>query len=161
MFFVTSSFDFIVKGEKIQRLCLIHPKSKNFSRFHVISNLAVYVWNIKYRWKQKLITQFVCKSRDKSFKHIYSMIGQCLSNKNKSTTMSKSKNFSNLNKACYVKIQKLFRSKQGLSLIPDEKVLSSRMMPIWLKYERSRLYLFCFRWCEVIEPGGPPSSGLV
>jgi len=48
---------------------------------------------------KKLITQFACKSRDKSFKLSYSMIGQCLSNENESATLSKSKNFLNLNKA--------------------------------------------------------------
>ena len=38
--------------------------------------------------EKKLITQFYCKSRDESFKPSYSMIGQCLINKNESATMS-------------------------------------------------------------------------
>ena len=33
----------------------------------VISNLMTHIWNIKYRRKQKLITQFSYKSRDESF----------------------------------------------------------------------------------------------
>ena len=52
--------------------------------------------------KQKLIVQFTCKSRDESSKPSYSMIRQCLSNKNKSATN--------------IKIQKLFASKQDLIL---------------------------------------------
>jgi len=36
---------------------------------------------------------FTCKSRDESFKPSYSMIGQCLSNKNESATVSESKKF--------------------------------------------------------------------
>jgi len=47
---------------------------------------------------KKIITQFVCKSRDKSFKPSYSMIGQCLLNKNENVIVSKSKNFLDLNK---------------------------------------------------------------
>jgi len=58
----------------------------------------IYAWSIKYRWKQKIITQFVCKSRDESFKSSYFMIGQYLSNKNEIVTVSKSKNFSHLNR---------------------------------------------------------------
>jgi len=27
----------------------VHPKTKNFSRFSVTSNLAVHAWSIKYR----------------------------------------------------------------------------------------------------------------
>ena len=47
------------------RPCIV---SKNFqSRFLITSNLASHAWSIKYRWKQKLITQFTCKSRDESF----------------------------------------------------------------------------------------------
>ena len=57
------------------RPCLIHPKTKNFLRFSVISNLTAHTWSIKYSWKQKLITQFACKSRDESFKPSYFMIG--------------------------------------------------------------------------------------
>jgi len=41
--------------------------SKKNSRFPVTSNLAAHTWCIKYRRKQKLITQFVCKSRNESF----------------------------------------------------------------------------------------------
>jgi hypothetical protein len=33
----------------------------------VTSNLAAHAWSIKCRRKKKLITQFSCKSRDKSF----------------------------------------------------------------------------------------------
>jgi len=47
---------------------------------------------------KKLIALFACKSRDKSFKPSYSMLEQYLSNKNKSATVSKSKNFLDLNK---------------------------------------------------------------
>jgi len=45
---------------------------------------------------KKLITQFTCKSRDKSFKPSYSKIEQCLSNKNKSATVPKTKKISEL-----------------------------------------------------------------
>ena len=48
---------------------------------------------------KKLIVQFICKSRDESFKLSYSMIGQCLSNKTESATMSKTKNICELNNA--------------------------------------------------------------
>ena len=65
-------------------------------------NLPAHAWSIKYRWKQKLITQFVCKSRDESFKPSYSMIGYFLSNKNESATVLKFKNISDLNKALLV-----------------------------------------------------------
>jgi len=40
---------------------------QKFSRFSITSNLAAHAWSIKYRRKQKLITQFTCKSRDESF----------------------------------------------------------------------------------------------
>ena len=43
------------------------PKSKKFSKFSVTSNLAAHAWSINYKQKQKLITQFVCKSQDESF----------------------------------------------------------------------------------------------
>jgi hypothetical protein len=49
--------------------------------------------------KIKLITQFICKSQDQSFKSNYSMIEQYLSNKNKSATVSFSKKNLKLNKA--------------------------------------------------------------
>ena len=49
--------------------------------------------------KQKLIAQFMCKSRDESFKPSYSIIEQYLSNKNKSTTVPSPKKFWELNKA--------------------------------------------------------------
>ena len=52
--------------------------------------------------KTKTNVQYTYKSRDESFKPSYSMIGQCLLNKNESATVSKSK--------------KNFGSKQGLSL---------------------------------------------
>jgi len=41
---------------------------KNF-KIPVTSNLAAHAWSIKFRRKQKLIIQFVCKSRDESFDH--------------------------------------------------------------------------------------------
>jgi hypothetical protein len=31
--------------------CLVHPKTKIFSRFSVTSNLVTHAWSIKYRWK--------------------------------------------------------------------------------------------------------------
>ena len=83
----------------IFNLCLVHPKTKNFSRFSITSNLTTYAWSIKYRYKQKLIAQFACKSGDESFKPSYFMIEQYLSNKSKSATLSKSKNILDLNKA--------------------------------------------------------------
>jgi len=49
--------------------------------------------------ENKIITHFVCKSRDEYFKLNYSMIGQCLSNKNEGATVSKFKNFLDINKA--------------------------------------------------------------
>ena len=33
------------------RPCLVHPKSKKFSRFFIKSNLAAHAWSIKYRRK--------------------------------------------------------------------------------------------------------------
>ena len=41
--------------------------SQNFSRFLITSNFAANTLSIKYRRKQKLITQFAYKSRDESF----------------------------------------------------------------------------------------------
>jgi len=55
--------------------------------------------NIKYKWKQKLITQFDCKSQDESFELSYSMFEQCLPNKNESDTGHENKIFWELNKA--------------------------------------------------------------
>jgi len=52
--------------------------------------------------EKKLITQFICKSRDDFFKLSYSMIGQCLSNKKQ--------------KCCSIVFSKLFGTKQGLHL---------------------------------------------
>jgi len=49
--------------------------------------------------KIKLIAQFICKSRDESFKPSYFMIRQCLSNKNENATVLESKKISDLNKA--------------------------------------------------------------
>ena len=51
----------------LPRPCLVHPKSKKFSRFSVTSNLVAHARSIKYRRKQKLITQLSWKSRDESF----------------------------------------------------------------------------------------------
>jgi len=31
------------------RPCLVHPKTKNFSRFSITSNLVAYAWSIKCR----------------------------------------------------------------------------------------------------------------
>jgi hypothetical protein len=42
----------------------VNPKSATVS---VTSNLAVHAWSTKCRRNKKLITQFSCKSRDKSF----------------------------------------------------------------------------------------------
>ena len=47
----------------------------------------------KNKNKQKQVTQFVCKSRDESFKPNYFMIKQCLSNKIESAIVLKFKNF--------------------------------------------------------------------
>ena len=52
--------------------------------------------------KTKLIAQFVCKSRDEFFKSSYSIIRQCLLNKNKNTTVSKFKNILNLHMAIVI-----------------------------------------------------------
>ena len=70
---------------------LVHPKTKNFSRFPITSNLAAHVWSIKYRRKQKLIAQFHYNLRDESFQPRKSMIGQYLPNKNENTTVPKIK----------------------------------------------------------------------
>jgi hypothetical protein len=42
---------YLEKREKQLQLrhCLVHPKTKIFSRFSVISNLAAHAWRIKYR----------------------------------------------------------------------------------------------------------------
>jgi len=45
---------------------------------------------------KKLIAQFTYKSRDESFKSSYSIIGQCLWNKNKNATVLQTKKFSEL-----------------------------------------------------------------
>jgi len=60
-------------------------------------------------WK-KLSEPFACKSRDKFFKSNYSMIEQCLSNKNESAKVSKSKNFLDLNKSLERQISKFTKS---------------------------------------------------
>jgi hypothetical protein len=73
--------------------------SQNFSRFSVTSNLRAHAWSIKYTWKQKLFAQFICKPRDKSFEPSYSIIGQCLSNKNESAIVPFFTGFYQLNKA--------------------------------------------------------------
>jgi len=52
----------------------------------------MYIWSIKYKPKQKLITQFVYNLQDKSSEPSYSMIRQQLSNTNESATVPK--NFS-------------------------------------------------------------------
>jgi len=48
---------------------------------------------------KKLIAQFTCKSRDESFKPSYSMIEQCVPNKNESVMILQPKKFWELNKA--------------------------------------------------------------
>ena len=75
--------------------------SQKFSRFPVTSNLTAHAWSIKYTWKQKLFAQFICKPRDESFEPSYSIIGQCLSNKNESATVPFT-SFCELNKAYLV-----------------------------------------------------------
>ena len=77
------SKDFWKFTSKTKKPCLVHLKTKNLSRFSIISNFVAHTWSIKYGWKQKQIVQFACKSWDKSFKHSYSIIKQCLSIKNK------------------------------------------------------------------------------
>jgi len=41
----------VVSGERLPQLgsCLVHPKTKKFSRFLVTSNLAAHAYSIKYR----------------------------------------------------------------------------------------------------------------
>jgi len=73
----------------------MHPKTLQDSPSHQILRHIHETLNID---KKKLIVQFTCKSRDKSFKPSYSMIRQCLSNKNEIATVSKSKKFLDLNK---------------------------------------------------------------
>jgi len=39
-----------MRGERLIRLCLVHPKTKKtFSRFPVTSSLTAHTWSIKYR----------------------------------------------------------------------------------------------------------------
>jgi len=54
-----------------------------------------FVFDKYYSIMDTVIGQFICKSRDESFKPSYSMIEQCLSNKNESATVSFSKSFLN------------------------------------------------------------------
>jgi len=89
------SFIFLGYNWEVQALF----SSQNFSRFPVTSNLAAHAWSIKYIWKQKLFAQFICKPRDEFFEPSYSIIGQCLSNKNESATVSFFTGFCQLNKA--------------------------------------------------------------
>jgi hypothetical protein len=58
-------------SSSVLRACLVgsptqkaNPKSATVP---VTSNLTAYAWSTKCRRKKKLITQFSCKSRDKSF----------------------------------------------------------------------------------------------
>ena len=52
------------------RPCLIHFEiQKVFKILCHIKSCGTHAWSIKYKRKQKLITQFICKSRDKSFDH--------------------------------------------------------------------------------------------
>jgi hypothetical protein len=43
------------------------PWKKKVCTLPLVSNLAAHVWSTKYRRKKKIITQFSCKSRHKSF----------------------------------------------------------------------------------------------
>jgi hypothetical protein len=47
--------------------CLVQKSEPKNATVLVTSNLTAYVWSTKCRRKKKLITQFSCKSRDKSF----------------------------------------------------------------------------------------------
>jgi hypothetical protein len=53
------------------RACLVPPPTQKANSksatVPVTSNLAAHAWSTKCRRKKKLITQFSCKSRDKSF----------------------------------------------------------------------------------------------
>jgi len=49
------------------RPCLVHLKNQKYFKIFCQSNLAAHAWSIKYNQKQKLTTQFACKSRDESF----------------------------------------------------------------------------------------------
>jgi len=51
--------------------------------------------------KKKLFAQFICKPRDESFEPSYSIIGQCLSNKNENATVPFFTGFCELNKATF------------------------------------------------------------
>ena len=52
---------------KTKKFLELHLENQKNSRFSVTSNLVALAWSIKYRRKQKLITQFRCKSRNESF----------------------------------------------------------------------------------------------
>jgi hypothetical protein len=49
------------------RACLVPHTTKKVCTVSITSNLATHAWSTKCRRKKKLITQFSCKSRDKSF----------------------------------------------------------------------------------------------
>jgi hypothetical protein len=50
--------------------------------------MSAHIWNTKYRWNQKLITQFYCTLRDEHFEPNYSKFGQLLPTKNKKCTVN-------------------------------------------------------------------------
>ena len=84
---------------------------------------------------------FTCKSRNESFKPSYSMIGQCLSNKNKNATVSKSKNFSHLNKA----LNDLVSTAQNVFIkkrcIHDNFIYEQRVIQLLHKKRKSALFI--------------------
>jgi hypothetical protein len=81
------------KNKKRKSLFSFQKANQKSATVPVTSNLTPYAWR-----KKKLITQFGCKSRDKSFEPNKSMIGHKLSNKTKSATVAESKLFRQLNK---------------------------------------------------------------
>jgi hypothetical protein len=61
---MTYGVNFCGKAKSLFSSQKVNPKSDTVP---VTSNLAAHAWSTKYRRKKKLITQFNCKSRDKSF----------------------------------------------------------------------------------------------
>jgi hypothetical protein len=54
-------------GDPTKRLFSLQKANPKSATVPVTSNLTAYAWSTKYMRKKKLITQFGCKSRDKSF----------------------------------------------------------------------------------------------
>jgi hypothetical protein len=54
-------------GGSVQSLFSLQKAKPKSDTVLVTSNLTAYAWSTKYMRKKKLITQFGCKSRDKSF----------------------------------------------------------------------------------------------